>query len=211
MLRFCLCAFAFAMVCPAAETVEAFGLRWRAPIAADWKVEKIGGSEVVSLLVPRPALQPRRPSQFLVAETPDYLRVTVEGEMKPEPKEARNRRTSLMIAYAWRDEDHFLYAHLSVDSPEKVAVHNGIFKVDGGDRVRISPATGPASLTHEGWHKVKLAYDGASGKVEVWVDGKTSPALTAVDRTFGAGKVGIGSFFDMGQFRNIRISGSPGR
>jgi hypothetical protein len=31
--------------------------------------------------------------------------------------------------------------------------------------------------------------------------------MRAVDMSLGAGKVGIGSFFDMGTFRNVRIHG----
>ncbi len=198
----CLTATAFA-----ADTIEAFGLRWKAPIAADWKLEDVKGVPTLSLLVPRPSTQPRRPTQFLVAQTPDYTRVTVELEMKQEPAAQRNRHTSLMIAYAWQDENHFNYAHMSVDAASAANVHNGIFNVNGGDRVRISSLEGPGSLTHEDWHKVKLVYDGTTGKVEIWVDGQTSPSLSVVDKTYGAGKVGIGSFFDLGQFRNVKISG----
>ena len=194
-------------VCTAADTIEAFGLRWQVPIAADWKVENIDGAPVLQLLVSRPSTQPRRPTQFALAETPDFIKVTVEAEMKKEPATLRNRHTSLMIAYAWRDPDHFNYAHLSVDSSEKQAVHNGIFRVDGGDRVRISPREGPGTLLEEKWYKVRLVYDGRSGEVTVWVDGKTSPSLHAVDTTFKAGRVGIGSFFDLGSFRNVKIVG----
>ena len=33
---------------------------------------------------------------------------------------------------------------------------------------------------------------------------------TATDTQLGAGKVGLGSFFDLGEFRNVRIKGEPG-
>jgi hypothetical protein len=190
-----------------ADTIEVFGLRWRVPIAADWKVTQEEGVPTLHLLVPRPATQPRRPTQFALAETPDYLRVTVEAEVKKEPEAARDRRTSLIIVYAWRDADHFNYAHLSVDTGKQQPVHNGIFHVFGGDRVRISSPEGPATLTSEDWHRVRLVYDGRTGKVEVFVNGQTSPSMQAVDTTLGAGKVGIGSFFDLGSFRRVRIRG----
>jgi len=193
----------------AADIIEAFGFKWRVPIAADWKVTRDAGGQTLQLLVPRPSTQPRRPTQYALAETADYIQATVEAEMKKEPEAARQRRTSLMIVYAWRDADHFNYAHLSVDAGADVEVHNGIFQVNGGDRVRISSREGPATLAGEDWHKVRLAYDGRTGRVEVWVDGKTSPSMRAVDATFGAGKVGIGSFFDLGEFRRVRISGHP--
>jgi hypothetical protein len=195
----------------AEDTIQAFGLKWRVPIAADWKVEEAGGVQTLSLLVPRPSTQPRRPTQFALAETPDYIRVTVEADMKKEPAAARDRHTSLMIAYAWRDKDHFNYAHLSVDTAKEQPVHNGIFHVFGGDRVRISSNEGPATLAGEEWHKVRLVYDGRAGKVEVFVNGKTSPSMQATETKLGAGKIGLGSFFDLGQFRNVRIKGEAAR
>lgn len=191
----------------ASGTFEAFGYKWRAPILADWRME----NGVLNLLTPRPSTQPRRPSQYVLAETPDFLKVTVEAEVQAEPKAVRNRRNSLIFVYAWRDKDHFNYAHLSVDAAQQQVVHNGVFHVYGGDRVRISSTEGPGTLVDGQWHKVKLVYDGRSGRVDVWVDGKTSPSFRAVDMSLGAGKVGIGSFFDMGQFRNVRITGEPAK
>jgi len=191
----------------AAEHLEAFGYRWRLPVATDWKLETLDGLPTLRLLVPRPSTQPRRPTQYALAETPDYLELTVEAEVRKEPFTARNRRTSLILVYAWRDENHFNYAHLSVDTGKQAPHHNGIFHVYGGDRVRISSEDGPPALTGEYWHKVRLVYDGATGRVDVWVDGVTSPSLRAVDLSLGAGKFGLGSFFDLGDFRHLRIRG----
>lgn len=201
-MKLLLLGFLTVTLCPAADTIEAFGLSWQVPTASDWKF----ANGTLELLVPKPSLHPRRPSQFAVAQTPDLLHVTLEAEVKKEPAGQRNRHTSLMIAYAWRDPDHFNYAHLSIDSPVTQEVHNGIFHVGGGDRVRISPREGPGTLLEEKWYAVKLVYDGSTGEVTVWVDAKTYPSLHAVEPTLKAGKVGIGSFFDMGEFRNVRIS-----
>ena len=195
----------------AADPINVFGLRWQVPVAADWKVTSPNGVPTLELLVPRPATQPRRPTQFALADTPDYIRVTVEAEVKKEPEAARQRRTSLMIVYAWRDPDHFNYAHLSVDTAKQQPVHNGIFHVYGGDRVRISSQDGPATLASEDWHKVRLVYDGRTGKLEVFVNGLTSPSMQATDTTLSAGKVGLGSFFDLGQFRRVKITGEQAR
>jgi hypothetical protein len=190
----------------AGDSIEIFGLRWTVPILSDWKVETVDGIPTLSLLVPRPSEKPRRPSQFALADTPDYLSVTFEAEVKKEPKALRNRKNSLIFVYAYRDANHFNYVHLSDDNTNPEA-HNGVFHVLGGDRVRISSFQGPPTLTEEKWYKVRLVYDGRTGKVEMFVDGQTSPALRAVEMSLTAGKVGIGSFFDMGQFRNVKIHG----
>ncbi len=200
---------ALAVSLHAAGAIQVFSHQWSVPIGDDWKVESTGGVETLHLLVPRPSRQPRRPTQFALAETEDFSKVTVEVEMKKEPAEARNRRTSLMIVYAYQDEAHFNYAHLSVDTGEQVAVHNGIFHVYGGDRVRISSTKGPPGLTGEHWHQVRLEWDGATGRVDVFVNGTQLPSLSAYDLSLTHGKVGLGSFFDMGSFRRLKITGTP--
>lgn len=194
----------FAQAEEASGVIEAFGLKWQVPIAADWKV----ADGILHLLTPRPSTAPRRPSQYALAMTPAYTKATVEVEMMPEPFSTRKRHNSLIIVYAWKDANHFNYAHLSVDTAKEAAVHNGIFHVYGGDRVRMSSQEGPATLKDGEWHKVKLVYDGSAGRVDVWVNGQTSPSMRAVDMSLGAGRIGIGSFFDMGTYRNLKITGN---
>ena len=53
---------------------------------------------------------------------------------------------------------------------------------------------------------MKLTHDAKSGVVSVTVDGVAVPALHAVDLSLGPGKVGIGSFDETGEFRNVRIT-----
>jgi hypothetical protein len=189
----------------AQQTIDALGFKWQVDNLADWRVNP---GPILELLVPRPSTQPRRPSQYALAQTPDYEKLTLELEVKKEDLATRNRRTSLILVYAWRDKDHFNYAHLSVDTAKQANVHNGIFHVYGGDRVRISSLEGPPTLKDESWHKLKLVYDGKAGRVDVWVNGETSPAMRGVDLSLGAGKFGVGSFFDLGSFRNVKVSGT---
>ena len=189
------------------DTIDVFGLNWMVPVGADWKVVSREGVPTLDLLVARPSTAPRRPTQFALAETAAYLTLDLQFEVKQEPAALRNRHNSVMIAYAWKDANHFNYAHLSVDAAKAQPVHNGIFHVYGGDRVRISSEEGPATLTNEQWHKVRLLYDGTKGRVDVWVDGETSASMRAVDLSLGAGRFGVGSFFDLGSFRNLRVTG----
>ncbi len=210
MLRFALLMALSAAAVTAGDTLEAFGFRWRVPALKDWKLEDAGGVPTLSLVVPTPAQpspKPRRPIQFALADTPAFDRVTIEAEIKQEPARQRNRHTSIIFVYAYRDPGHFNYVHFSVDAAKQQPVHNGFFHVYGGDRVRMSSEEGPPTLIGEDWHKVRFVYDGVTGKAEAWVDGKTSPSMRAVDLSLGAGKVGIGSFFDLGSFRNVSIKG----
>jgi hypothetical protein len=42
--------------------------------------------------------------------------------------------------------------------------------------------------------------------VEAWVDGQTTPALKGIDLSIGAGRIGLGSFFNTAAFRNFRLT-----
>lgn len=183
---------------PLAEEIEAFGLRWQVISAADWKVD----NGELHLLTARPQqANPRRPVQFALARTEPLAKFTLEVEVK-----RSSPKGSLILVYAWQKDGYFNYVHLSDDAASQVEVHNGVFHCFGGDRVRISPLEGPGSLPTDGWHRVRMRYDAAKGLVQAWVDGRTSPSLKAVDLSLGAGRIGLGSFFNTASFRRFRLS-----
>jgi hypothetical protein len=193
--------FLTAIAASAADALRVFDRAWTVPVASDWTVGQEDGSPVLRLVESRgPSPGPRRPIQFALADQPPYARITVETDLKA-------LGDSLLIVFAYQDEAHFDYAHLSIDTAGKQPYHNGVFHVYGGERVRISSDRGPASLSGRGlWHHVKLTHDAASGAVDVTVDGRSVPALHAVDLSLGSGKAGVGSFDETGEFKNIRIT-----
>jgi hypothetical protein len=180
----------------AADSITAFGQRWQVPVAGEWSF----ANGELRMLVARPQeANPRYPVQYAVLEGPDLDSFTLECEV-------RRDSGSLILVYNWQGPAHFNYVHLSVDSPEKVAVHNGIFHVYGSDRSRISKAAGPGSLPTRDWIPVRLDYDAPSGKMVARVGGQELPSLTGVDLSLTRGKVGLGSFFETAQFRNFRLT-----
>jgi hypothetical protein len=184
----------------AADTLRVFGREWQVPADTDWKVDQEEGTEVLRLAQARgPLPGPRRPIQFALADT-DYARVSVEADVKPLAR-------SLLIVFAYRDPAHFDYAHLSTDTGTKQPVHNGIFHVYGGERVRISNERGPAAFAATGrWYHIILNHDAQAGTVSVTVDGEALPALRAVDMSLAGGKVGIGSFDETAEFKNVKTT-----
>jgi len=188
----------------AADTLEIFGRTWSVPVGSDWKVATDAGAPVLQLVEHRgPLPGPRRPIQFSLTDVPEYSRLTLEADVRP-------LGASLLITFGYRDAAHYDYAHLSVDTGAKQPVHNGIFHVYGGERVRISSERGPAAFSATGrWHHVKLTHDATTGTVDVIVDGNDVPALHAVDLSIGCGKVGPGSFDETGEFKNLTIVTMP--
>ena len=57
------------------------------------------------------------------------------------------------------------------------------------------------------WHHARIVRDVKSGKIEIYFDDMKTPIMTATDKTFAWGKVGIGSFDDTGRFDDVFLFG----
>jgi hypothetical protein len=197
-MRVTLAMMCVAALLAAADSISVFGRQWDVQSVTDWVV----GDNLLQLKVSaEPAAgQPRRPTKFALLQSKPYDKVTVEADIR------RNGR-SLIIVYAWQDETHYDYAHISLDAAAAQNVHNGMFHIFGGERVRMSSLEGPGSLPTQDWTPVKLVFDGETGRCYVEVSGRRNPSLDAVDLSLRWGRVGLGSFDETGDFRNLKVSG----
>jgi len=59
----------------------------------------------------------------------------------------------------------------------------------------------------DGWHRVKVTREAATGAIAVSFDDMQTPVMQTTDKTFDIGRLGIGSFDDMNQFDNVLIYG----
>lgn len=111
----------------------------------------------------------------------------------------------LCIAFARQDDARFYYAHLGEKADGN---HHQIHLVDHADRRPITAARTEGSPWQPGrWHRLKLVHDTATGKIAVFFDDMEKPVLTAQDKTLDHGWIGLGSFDDLGKFRNLQIQG----
>ena len=143
---------------------------------------------------------------------PVFGAVEVTGEVRLDtPVEVTNR--DVIIVFGYRSDTEFYYAHVSTDNT--IYPHNGIFKVDNADRERIdyqwngrSEGAAPA-ITDAAWHEVRVKHLPATGEIAVYVDGAKDPLMTARDSTFPSGRVGFGSFDNIGSLRDLKVRGTP--
>ena len=202
-MKFLLAAFLSLASVSAADTLSVFGRNWTVPVKADWEIKNESGGELLHMAHSRgPLPGPRRPIQFALLDMPPARDVTVELDIRPLQK-------SCIIVFAYQDPNHFDYAHLSIDTAAKQPRHNGVFHVYQGERVRISSPEGPAAFPETGqWYHVVLKFSGEIGEVKVSVDGKEIPALHAFDVSLKQGRIGLGSFDETGDFRNVKVTAS---
>ena len=159
---------------------------WHVPLPKDWEIANDGGNKVLRLREPGPIGAPRRPVKFALFQP---------GCVSDFEAEVKVRRTgkSLLVTFGFQDRAHFYYTHLSVDSGDH-HVHNGIFKVDGGERVRVAGTGSAPALPTDGWHTVRVVRSVESGDISVFIDKDKTPRFQLVDKSFTYGWVGIGSF-----------------
>ena len=56
---------------------------------------------------------------------------------------------------------------------------------------------------------MKVKHLPATGEIAVYLDGAKDPLMTARDTTFGSGRVGFGSFDNIGRLRDLKVTGTP--
>ncbi|GIF63784.1 hypothetical protein Ais01nite_18190 [Asanoa ishikariensis] len=156
---------------------------------------------------------PRRPFEYAVLTAgPSFGAVEVTAEVRLDtPVEVTNR--DVIIVFGYRSDTEFYYAHVSTDNT--IYPHNGIFKVNNADRERIdyqwngrSLGANPAIVDAK-WHTVRVKHLPTTGEIAVYVDGVKDPLMTAKDTTFGSGRVGFGSFDNIGRLRDLKVKGTP--
>ncbi|PFG41150.1 hypothetical protein ATJ97_3698 [Georgenia soli] len=153
----------------------------------------------------------RRPFEYaILTEGRELGNVQIEAEVRLDtPATISNR--DVIIVFGYQSDTEFYYAHLSQDNT--IYAHNGIFRVDNADRFRIEHqwdgTTGaPPAVTDEDWHDVKVTHCADTGEIAVYVDGADTPLMTAVDTTFSSGRVGFGSFDNVGRIRDLVVTGT---
>ena len=133
-------------------------------------------------------------------EVSDFvLEVTLKSLGKP-----NDGHRDLCLFWCRQDAEHFYYLHLG----KKADPHaNSIFLVNGEPRVSIVRARTAGTEWDDEYHRVWVVRDTKTGLIEVYFDDKITPVMTAVDKTFTTGRVGIGSFDNPGYFDEVKLRG----
>ncbi len=114
----------------------------------------------------------------------------------------------LCLFWGRQDPAHFYYVHLGA-KPDPHACQ--VFIVDDAPRTMITDEGAKGTPWTDGWHDVKVVRRIGDGTIEVYFDDMTKPLMTARDKTFTWGQVGIGTFDDNGNFDDVVLRGESRR
>lgn len=145
----------------------------------------------------------RSPFNLAVLKSPVVSDFQLTVRLQNTNREAGDHR-DLCLFWGYQDPGHFYYVHLGA-VPDEVSCQVHI--VDGADRRAITEKKSPGIPWDDEWHQARVTRDTSTGSMEIFFDDMQTPAMTARDKTFTWGRVGLGSFDDHGNFDDFELRG----
>ena len=176
---------------------------WEFTDSRAWKVEKSAGSGPILALEGASEYEPEVRSPLNIAwlknlEVSDFV---LEVEARSTSREYGHR--DLCFFFGKQSVNEFYYVHIATAADPHA---NSIFLVNNEPRVSIAGKRTDGTQWIDGkFHRVRIERDTADGRILVYFDDMETPIMEAHDRTFTSGQVGLGSFDDVGEFRNLKI------
>lgn len=184
---------------------DELGGDWEPTDPKAWQITRQGSNRVLDQHRASKYEPPvRSPFNIALAKKVDVGDLVLDLEVHSTGRDYGHR--DLCFVFGWQDPSHFYYVHLGKEADPHA---NSIFLVDGKPRVSIAEKRTKGTPWTDGWHHVRVVRKVADGLIQVYFEDMTTPAMTAHDKTFKHGSIGIGSFDDTGQFDSIQVWGDP--
>ncbi|MBV8881823.1 MAG: hypothetical protein JO332_17830 [Planctomycetaceae bacterium] len=177
--------------------------RWEFSDPAAWRVADTPKGKVLSLFEKTTPKTPHK-SPFGIALLKDVIVGDFVLEVDVQSSVPRHPQQDLCLIFGYQDNDHFYYSHLARKTDK---ANNQVFIVNGADRAMISLRTTGGTDLGADWTHVKVLRKTADGTIEVYWDDMTTPVQTGQSKVFAWGRVGLGSYDDLGNFDNVVLRG----
>lgn len=163
------------------------------PVDDGWSFFDDGTREIFRLGKKESNYQPkfRSPTHIALLDAPEVASFELNVRLRSTEPDYGHRDACLF--FGWQSTERYYYAHLAKAMDDRA---NQIFIVNEADRAKISLTTTQGIPWDNAWHWVRVRRDSESGLIQVFFDDMTTPVMTANDKTFAKGRVGVGSFDD---------------
>ena len=176
---------------------------WEPSDPKAWKLEMQGENRVFSQFAQSKVKTPVR-SPFNRCVLKDVIVGDFVLDLKFQSTARDYPHRSLCLFFGYQDPAHMYYVHFGQRTDDHA---NQVFIVNNEPRTKISTKTTEGTPWDNEWHHARIVRKVDSGLIEVYFDDMETPAMTANDKTFTWGQVGIGSFDDTGHFDDVRVYG----
>jgi len=177
--------------------------RWEQSDPKAWKLVKQGENQVYQQFQQSKVKTPVR-SPFNRALVKDVIVGDFILDLKFQSTARDYPHRSLCLFFGYQDPAHMYYVHFGQKTDDHA---NQIFIVNDAPRTKISTKTTDGTPWNNEWHRARIIRKVDAGTIEVYFDDLETPVMTAVDKTFTWGQIGIGSFDDTGCFDDIKLYG----
>ena len=177
--------------------------KWETTDANAWRLAEDNGNPVFGLKQRKSDYQPvhRSPLNIALIKGVELEDFVLTYRVKS-TKDTGNHRDCCTF-FCHQDATHFYYVHMGA-RPDP---HSGqIMIVNDAPRKAITENEKRVPWDDD-WHTIKLVRDSSRGSIEIYFDDMKTPHMSAKDKTFGRGRIGIGSFDDMNDFDDIKLWG----
>ncbi len=182
--------------------------RWELIDPESWKLEDHGKGQSLSIIQRESAYEPKVRSPRHIALIKDVEADSFELTFKVKSTKNTGNHRDCCVFFNYQDPTHFYYVHLGA-KPDPAS--GQIMIVNDAPRAPLTENKKNTPWSESGWHTVKLVRNFADGNISVYFDNLETPHMTVNDKTFGKGRIGIGSFDDMDAFDEIELRAeSPG-
>jgi hypothetical protein len=177
--------------------------RWQPTDPAAWAVSEGRGGHVFAQVAQSKFEPPHRsPFNFAPLKDIDVGDFTLDVHVRSTINDYGHRDVCLVFGY--QDPAHFYYVHLGKQADDHA---NQVFIVNDAPRTKISTTTTAGTPWDDAWHHVRIVRRIEDGTIEVYFDDLKQPVMTATDKTFTHGQIGIGTFDDTAEFDDLRLAG----
>ncbi len=187
------------------DFIEDFGNRiskWEMTDPKVWTVSNDEKDNQILCLESSSNYEPpvRSPKSIALLKEPEFESFVLEVDAKQTGREYGHR--DLCFFFGYQDPTHYYYVHIASKADEHA---HSIFIVNGAPRVSIAKDRTNGINWGNDFHKIRIVRYYREGKIEVFFDDMSKPIMVAEDKTFGKGKIGLGSFDDTGCFDNLKV------
>jgi hypothetical protein len=186
------------------EDFEQGSERWQPTDARQWKLKKTATGQVYSQFEKKSEYMPPHRSPFSISVLKENSVGDFVLDLKVLSTHPDYGHRDVCVVFGYQDPSHFYYVHLGKKTDDHA---NQIFIVNDAPRIKISTKTTPGTDWDDRWHHVRISRKVASGDIAVFFDDMDQPIMTATDRTFVRGRIGVGSFDDTSDWDDIELRG----
>ena len=190
------------------ETFEKGADHWQPLDEKQWQLKKTDKGQVYSQFEKKSNYKPphRSPTNVALLKDVSVGDLVLTAKVRSTHPDYGHR--DAVVVFGYQDPAHFYYVHLGKQADDHA---NQIFIVNNEARKKISLKSTPGTNWTDDWHSVKVVRKPADGTIEIYFDNMDKPVMTAKDKTFSWGRVGVGTFDDTSDWDDIVVRGAPAK